>query len=509
MSFFTRNIFLFVVFLTGGAVLIIEVAAVRILAPWYGNTIFTFSSVISVILAALSIGYYLGGKMADRHPSAQYFFAIIAAAGLTVFLSQLLAVTVLPKIGYDLSIMTGPLFFSMLMFFLPAVLLGMLSPWAIKLQSLRNPDQGIGATSGKVFFWGTVGSILGSLLAGFVLIPRFGLDAIMLGTGVLLAIMGAAGFAAHGGRRGPAAAFIVVAGAMGIGASLAATAPPPGTVYDRNGVYERITVRDLLMEGRPARVLQQDRAASGLIYLDNRETLDYVKYPTLALLVKPKIGRALAIGGGTYVLPRVLVDSFRDATVDVAEIEPSLYKIGQKYFGVAPDARLRNHITDGRRFLHDASEPFDLIFTDVYYAMTIPSHFATREYHELVRDRLTSGGVYMANLVGDFSPRAPNILFSQMRLIREVFPNSYFFATISPEETGTQSIVAFAINGDTELDLTVPRITNNPNPLLRNLPNKLVDESRIDWKRYALMTDNYAPAEYFALSTLRRELADE
>jgi spermidine synthase len=195
--------------------------------------------------------------------------------------------------------------------------------------------------------------------------------------------------------------------------------------------------------------------------------------------------------------------------VDVAEIEPSLYEIGQKYFGVMPDERLRNHITDGRRLLHDAAAPYDLIFTDVYYAMAIPSHFATREYHELVRDQLTSGGVYMANLVGDFSPEPPNILYSQMRVIREVFPNSYFFAMISPDEPGTQSIVAYAINGEKELNLTSPEIADNPNPLIRGLPGRLVDESRIDWQRYAVMTNNYAPAEYFALSTLRRELAED
>ncbi len=509
MSFFTRNLFLMIVFLTGGAVLIIEVAATRILAPWYGNTIFTFSSVISVILAALSIGYYAGGKLADRRPSARLFFAIIAVSGLSVYLSQLLAATLLPKIGYDFSIMTGPLVFSMLMFFLPAVLMGMLSPWAIKLQSLRNPDQGVGTTSGKVFFWSTVGSIIGSLLAGFVLIPHFGLDTIMLGTASMLTLMGVIGFVSSRGNGLSAIVVTASAVAMGIGAAMAGQAPLPGTLHDKNGIYERITVRDVLLEDRPVRVLQQDRASSGLIYLDNGETVDYVKYPPLVPLVKPEVRRALAIGGGTYVLPRVLVDNFRDATVDVAEIEPSLYEIGQKYFGVVPDARLVNHITDGRRLLHDAAEDYDLIFTDVYYAMTIPSHFATREYHELVRDRLTSGGVYMANLVGDFSPKPPNILYSQMRIIREVFPNSYFFATISPDHAGTQSIVAFAINGTNKLDLESAEILKTSNPLFRSLPGKLIDQSKIDWQRYAMMTDNFAPAEYFALQTLRRETAED
>src|SRR5690606_13006373 len=98
---------------------VVEVTATRILAPWYGNTIFTFSSVISVILAALSIGYYLGGKLADRNPSERMFFSIIAVSGFSVYLCQLLAVTLLPAIGHRLSIMAGPLVLSMIMFFIP------------------------------------------------------------------------------------------------------------------------------------------------------------------------------------------------------------------------------------------------------------------------------------------------------------------------------------------------------------------------------------------------------
>jgi len=287
--------------------------------------------------------------------------------------------------------------------------------------------------------------------------------------------------------------------------------PPktPGTLHESNGIYEHIKVQDLLYNGRPARVLFQDRTVSGLRYMDNGETVDYVKYPPIISLLNLDVKKALAIGGGTYILPQSLIDNFPRAIVDVAEIEPTLFDIGQKFFQVVPDPRLRNHVTDGRRFLADAHEKYDLIFTDVYYAMTIPSHFATKEYHELVRDRLTSGGVYMANLVGDLNPAAPNVLFSQMRLIRETFPNSYFFATIDPQSRDTQSIVAFAINGPTTMKLDSELVRNNPNPILSELVNKVIDEDGINWDEYVLMTDNYAPVEYFGLASLRRELSPD
>src|SRR5688572_4445989 len=121
------------VFLTGMAILIVEVAATRILAPYFGNSIFTFSSVIGIILAALSLGYYLGGRLADRRPSNFMFYGLIAAGGVSVLLLQLLNLMLLPRIAYQLSMIHGPLYISLLLFLLPALLIGMLSPFAIKL----------------------------------------------------------------------------------------------------------------------------------------------------------------------------------------------------------------------------------------------------------------------------------------------------------------------------------------------------------------------------------------
>ena len=159
-----------IVFLTGAAVLIIEVVAVRILSPYYGNTIFTVSSILSVILAALSFGYYLGGKLADKKASLSWFFGTIAASGLTVLLLHCLGLLVLPILSGLFSITYGPLISSAILFMIPALLLGTLSPYAIKLQSENFPKLGLGSLTGEIFFWSTMGSITGSLLAGFVLI---------------------------------------------------------------------------------------------------------------------------------------------------------------------------------------------------------------------------------------------------------------------------------------------------------------------------------------------------
>src|SRR6266478_2838154 len=182
--------------LAGMAVLIIEITAIRMLAPFFGNSIFTISSVIGIILAAVGLGYYLGGSLADRKPSAAWFFSLIVIAGFSVLLLQFLHAVLLPGIAYKLSLIDGPLIVSFLMFFLPALFLAMLSPFAITLLHAREADRGVGNASGLVFFWSTLGSIAGSLATGFLLIPHWGIGNIIAGTGSGLVLLGGAGLLA-------------------------------------------------------------------------------------------------------------------------------------------------------------------------------------------------------------------------------------------------------------------------------------------------------------------------
>jgi predicted membrane-bound spermidine synthase len=179
------------VFLTGACVLIVEVLAVRVFSPYYGNTIYTVSSVITVILLALSVGYYAGGVAADRRPSRERFFGLILASGIVLLVLHIVGTLTLPAISGALSIQVGPLVSAATMFLLPAVLLGMVSPYAIKLHSLAAPQQGVGSVAGTIFFWSTLGSISGSLLAGFVLIPTVGVNRVFIAVGVVLVLLGA------------------------------------------------------------------------------------------------------------------------------------------------------------------------------------------------------------------------------------------------------------------------------------------------------------------------------
>src|SRR5260221_7114481 len=334
--------------LAGMAVLIIEITAIRMLAPFFGNSIFTISSVIGIILAALGLGYYLGGTLADRRPSPVWFFSLIVIAGFSVLLLQFLNAVLLPGIAYKLSLIDGPLIVSFLMFFLPAMFLAMLSPFAIALLHAREAGKGVGNSSGLVFFWSTLGSIAGSLATGFLFIPHWGIGNIIAGTGSGLVLLGGAGLLATRKPKILPVGLALVGLVSGIALRHAATGDR-GVVFAADGVYEKIVIRDIPYRGRTARVLLQDLNVSGGQNLDDGGmAFDYTKYFDLYRLFTPELKTALAIGGGAYSVPRSILHDSPRAIVDVAEIVPALHALPLRYFALPDDARVKNHVTDGR-----------------------------------------------------------------------------------------------------------------------------------------------------------------
>lgn len=488
-----------VVFITGASVLIVEIVATRILAPYYGNTIFTVSSVIGIILAALSCGYYIGGRLADRNPSPARFYGIILLGGLSVLILRLVVSLFMPKLGYGLSMVSGPLVSSIALFFLPAFLLGLLSPYAIKLQHVRYPDLGVGRISGLVFFWSTAGSILGCLAAGFLLIPHLGVNAILMTIGWALFILGGTGFA-FTGRHRIASLGLCLLIALGISLVIAAFGErrPSYVIYADDGIYEKIAIIDQSHKGRPVRLLMQDLGISTGVFLDTGEMFsDYTKYYILHEIFTPNTKRVLAIGGGPYTVPREIVMKVPNATVDIAEIEPQLFGLAKEYFGL-PDnePRLINHVEDGRRFLHDSEKKYDLIFSDVYYSYaSVPMHCMTQEFFQIALDKMNQDGLFVGNFVGSLDPKASPHLFSLIKTFRSVFKNSYLFATESPDSTDPQNFILVGYNSDRVMYLRDPKILNHSNPIIQNLHRQAVDLSRLDLSSHIVLTDDYAPVE--------------
>jgi spermidine synthase len=509
MEFFKNNMLFGVVFVTGACVLIIEIAAVRILSPYYGNTIFSVSSVITVILAALSIGYYIGGKWADKRPHLSLFYKIIFASGFTVLVLELVGAIVLPYLGYKLSLINGPLITSALLFFLPGLLLGTLSPFVITLQKIRAPEEGVGAISGKVFFWSTCGSIAGSLAAGFVLIPQFGVSEIMIGTGAALSVIGAAGMLANSAKKQSILVLSAI-GAMLAGSFFAErTLAEKDLLYANDGVYERVIVFDAEYKGKPTRFLRQDWSSSSAMFLDSEEDVfEYTEYYKLYKVFGVDLKETLVIGAGAYTMPKALLAEGEDVQVDVVEIEGLLVDVGKQFFGVPDTPRLTDFVEDGRRFLHDTETQYDLIFADAYVS-SVPAHLATKEFFELAKERLSPNGIFVANIIGDLRDQGDSFVLAEMKTWESVFPNSYFFAVYSPHEEYSQNMIFVGSKDGRKADLEELALAHPDNTFMQNLKDRRIDPNRFDLSQYEIFTDNFAPVEYFAAQAWKRRFESE
>ena len=497
MAFLKKNFIFLIVFITGAIVLIIEVTATRILAPYFGNTLFSISSILGVILGALSLGYYIGGILADKYPKFYLFFLLIFIAGIFSLLIQVLREFLLPLIGYILDIKIGPLIVSLILFFIPSLILGTISPFAIKLTTLELKE--VGRVSGKIFFWSTLGSIAGSFLAGFFLIPHFGTSKIIVGSGILLCLIGFLGMIFLKDFRRLKFLFFPFIFVLFFSLLTFFLQNPPSIIFQKDGVYAQITIEETEIKGKKARVLRFHNHLEGAVFLESDDLpFEYTKYYVLYKIVNPNAEKALFLGGGAYSLPRkILLEENKIKKVEVAEIEPSLFQLAKEYFRLPEDERLFNFISDGRRFLKETKEKYDLIFVDAYSSLySIPVHMTTKEFFSLARDKLSENGVILMNIIGKLEGKGNLLLLSIFKTFNSVFKNSYLFAVKSPEEKDTQNFIILGLKDDTyKIDFHSREILENKDEIIRKLPEKIIDFQKLNLNSALILSDDFSPIE--------------
>ncbi len=468
MTPFVRRIYLSTVFLTGLAVLVVEVAAVRIFAPYFGSSLYVLSSVLTVILLSLSCGYYYGGRLADRYPSPIVLYTIITLAGLLLLLTTILANLILPSIGPYTPLAIGPLLYSLLFFFIPAFLLGIDSPFVIKLASQGAAESERGAIVGSTFFWSTVGSILGSLLAGFYFIPTFGLTITLYIVSIGLLLLGSvAGVLVASHHTPPLPIRWRQFWPLGllIGCLLGALMvyawqheAQAGLLYERDGLYSNIKIYESEYFGRTARFLQRDTNASSAIYPESDELVfTYAQFAPLFTALGVEAESFLLLGGGAYTIPRTLHARYPALDIVVAEIEPSLFDLAQTYFALPVTNQITNHVIDGRMLLARSTTTYDVIFIDAYSTgHFVPPHLATTEFFALVRERLTPDGVVFVNFIGNRRTTDDiSLTGSFLKTLGQSFTNLTVYTNAPTRDTILQNLMVIA-RPNNQLPSTLP-----------------------------------------------------
>jgi spermidine synthase len=505
-----KTILLGTVFITGACVLVIEVAAIRMLAPYFGSSLYVLSSVLTVVLFALALGYYFGGKLSDRYPYHLPLYLIITFGGLTVLSITLMAGYLLPATNVLMPLLFGPLIYSIAFFFLPAFLLGIDSPFVIKLLSLHNSSEASGEIVGATFFWSTAGSISGSLLSGFYLIPTLGLTLTMTTIGTLLVMLGIGGAvvirallkkdSSYDTRNDISLQPLYFFSLIFVICALYFTFTNQTyakSLYARDGYYAHIHIFDGEYNGQPTRFLKQDTNNSSAIYLDRDDLVyAYAQFSNVYEDLFPNPTSFLMLAGGAYTIPRAIHQSLPDVDIDVVEIEPDLFSLAHQYFRLPQTDKITNHVLDSRAFLARTDKTYDYIFVDTFSSgHFVPPHLVTAEFFTLLKERLSPDGIVVMNFIASRpSPTKRTLVGSFTKTVAQVFPNFSVHTMRLEFPDQPQNLLYIMRNGDKPLTLSPDRsvLIQNQAVALRTLeidPTSLISADDI------IFTDDHAPVE--------------
>lgn len=486
-----RYILELTVFVCGAVVMIFELIGSRILGPYFGNSIFVWTSLIGVILGSLSLGYYFGGKMADKNPTTNKLSLIIFVAAIFIGLTTLSKDLLLFFLQLHLSDIRISSIISSIILFLPtSFLLGIISPYAAKLKinSLDNS----GSTIGNLYALSTAGSIFGTFISGFYLIPTFGTNKLLIILTITLTLVSLSLSVKKN--------FKIKIGALVISALILGTINQLKLISEKNGfididtAYSRIWIYDQTDKEthQKTRTLAINKDRNSAMILNSDELVfEYTKFYHLAKYFKPNFQTTLMLGGGGYSFPKNFLLSYPTATMDVVEIDPIITELAKKYFNLKEDSRLNIFAEDGRVFLNKNQKKYDVIFGDAFSShYSIPYQLTTKEAVQKTYDSLSDDGVVILNTISSIEGQKGKFLRAELATYKSIFPQAYVFP-VNTKDNGLelQNVILVAIKSKVVPDLK----SNDPeiNGYLSNIWKNNID---ID---VPLLTDDYAPVEYY------------
>lgn len=501
MLFFNRYRLELIVFVSGAAVMILELLGSRILAPYLGTSTFVWTSLIGIVLGSLSLGYWWGGRIADRKPEYGVFSLVIFLSGVSVGLVAFVDTFVIIGIQNWLEdLRWAAVASSLALFGLPSVLFGMVSPYAVRLKITEVAKSG--ATVGSLYAVATVGSIIGTFLAGFVLISHFSNTRILF---FLSALMVATSLFAYTGRWVKvkvACILFFILGALGA-PRLGAVVAPEGFV-DVNTDYARVWIFDDThgQTGRPIRIMQIANESSSAMFLDGDDlVLEYTRFYRLAEHFRPGFKKALMIGGAAYSFPKYFLKAYPGAEIDVVEIDPRQTALARRYFGLKDDPGLRIYHEDGRIFLNRTAGKYDVIYLDAFKSLyAIPHQLATQEAIQKVYGALNDDGVFLTNLISSIEGGRGALLQALYATVKSVFPQVFVFGVTEPDDsTAVQNIMLVALKSEKS-----PPLYSTEREINQMLQHIWVGEIESD---LPLLKDDFAPVEAYIAELVRDPLS--
>ncbi len=439
VSISSKNVMYITCFLTGAIILILEVLGFRLLAPYFGLSVYVSGSLIGIILTSLSIGYYLGGKIADKWPNEKIiYYSILASA--TYLTAIYLFYTLILKFSQEFGIITGTIISTILIFAVPMTLLSIVSPYLIKLLGTYEK---LGQSSGVVFSISTIGSILGSFLGTFFLIPNLGSNQTLLLCTILTYVISIFGLALLNKKY----VFLVII--------IPVIFLPQYKEKDSTMIYETESFYNVIRiyEQNGLRSMKLNNPFWRQSYKPTVLLNSYREYFNLAPILT-KVDSVLILGMSAGASVHELKFFFNHITIDAVEIDPKVVDLAEKYFDIKEDDRLKIYTEDAKTFLVKHDKQYDFIEIDLFQGgPEIPFYTATKEFFHQVYDHTSANGIIMTNVIGTPQKKGmEKLVYRVANTVSEVFHSVYLF----PEGLNT---LVIATKNKTNLETLKQRLS--------------------------------------------------
>lgn len=476
------------VFLSGALTMMLELIAARILSPYVGSSNLIWTTIIGIMLTSMSIGYWVGGKIADKNKENDInvlsnYLLISAIATSLIPILEVKFVDALSQMSNNLVFVA--MVCATVTFGIPSFLLATASPIAVKIKNSSMDN--VGETSGKISSLSTIGSIFGTFFAGFILIPNLGVKNIILGCSILLWILSAFLFNKKDKKY---YLLMIVELVVIVGLNLLGTYffndSHLEIISDVDSEYSRIWVKEVEENGNKYKTLQVD---TGLESYINQETgqmgASYLYYYDLFEYYNKESESALMIGGAAYTYPMHYLKKYEDKKIDVVEIDEKMAQIAEDEFGLDKNNPNLGLITqDGRSYLNYNEKKYDTIFIDAFKGLTVPFELTTYEAMQKVYNNLNENGTVITNIISSVEGDDSDFIKYEYSTYKAVFDDVKVFK-VNPkhENNEEQNLILVGFKGSTNIN------SEKEEEYKQFLNNEIKDFS----SDKPIVTDDFAP----------------
>jgi len=484
--------------LCGALVMVVQVLGSRLIGPYFGVSLFVWTALITVTLLSLAAGYAIGGRLADRHPTPDWLYGIIMAAGLLVALVPSLKLPVLETTTV-LGLRAGALVSATILFGPALVLLGCVSPFVVRIAAAD--WQHLGRTVGAFYAVSTAGSFVGTALTGFYIIAFVGVSKAFVVCGLTLCLLGVIYFAVFRSRLWMTAILLPFAVFWGAGDRLPSVRLADGTqatlIDHGDSFYGNVKIVEYQGALGRTREMMIDGLIQGGVDPETGQSVYEYAYlmEHLPLAAKSDLKSVLFVGLG----PGAVVGAYqrRGIDIDVVDIDPMVVSMAERHFGFR--AQRPVIVADGRTVLRDQGRRYDAILMDVFNGDITPGHLLSREAIEQVRNRLAPDGVFAMNLIGSLAPDS-RLLPAVVRTLRSQFSDVVAFPLFDASNPASASgnLVILASNASLDGTLALKHISGVHRFAATGVAAALAQGVRMPVHANALLlSDDFNPLDVF------------